>query len=232
MRAAAAIQDLAERRVANLWLVRSPIPAATVSRLPIYLRVLGNLPKTQETVSSEQLAAASGANSAQVRKDLSYLGSHGVRGVGYVVEELRVQVERALGLSADMAVAIIGAGNLGSALANYKGFNQWGFRVAGVFDVDLARVGSPADGLTVEHVSELERAVAERIITIGVIATPWAAAQDVADRLVASGVRSILNFAPTVLHVPEGVEVRRVDLSTELQILSFHLKRMTVTPGS
>lgn len=204
--------------------MRTSIPPATVSRLPLYLRVLGELPKTQTMVSSEQLANVAGANSAQVRKDLSYLGTYGVRGVGYDTAQLRTQIEIALGLSADLVVAIIGAGNLGSALANYKGFNEWGFSVGALFDIDTSKVGSEIDGLVVQHMSRLEDLVESSGVRIGVIATPAGAAQEVADRLATAGVTSILNFAPTVLRVPEGVKVRRVDLSTELQILSFHLK--------
>ncbi|NNF65547.1 MAG: redox-sensing transcriptional repressor Rex [Acidimicrobiia bacterium] len=203
--------------------VRESIPPATVSRLPLYLRVLGEMPKAHAMISSEQLANVAGANSAQVRKDLSYLGSYGVRGVGYDTVQLRTQIEMALGLSADLVVAIIGAGNLGSALANYKGFNDWGFSVGALFDVDAAKVGSQIDGLAVQPMSRLEDLVASAGVMIGVIATPAGAAQEVADRLVSAGVTSILNFAPTVLRVPEEVQVRRVDLSTELQILSFHL---------
>ena len=204
--------------------MRSSIPSATVSRLPVYLRVLSDLPKTQATVSSDQLAAVAGANPAQVRKDLSYLGTYGVRGVGYDVAQLRLQIERALGITANLPVAIIGAGNLGSALANYKGFNESGFRVAALFDADPDKVGREIEGMVVHPMAELESVIGSAGIVIGVIATPAQAAQEVADRLGALGVRSILNFAPTVLRVPEGVQVRRVDLSTELQILSFHLQ--------
>lgn len=203
--------------------MRESIPQATVSRLPLYLRVLGELPKSQTMISSEQLANVAGANSAQVRKDLSYLGTYGVRGVGYDTVQLRTQIEMALGLSADLVVAIIGAGNLGSALANYKGFNDWGFSVGALFDIEASKVGSEIDGLIVQPMARLEDMVASIGVRIGVIATPAGAAQEVADRLVSAGVTSILNFAPTVLRVPEDVQVRRVDLSTELQILSFHL---------
>jgi len=205
--------------------VKGDIPAATVSRLPVYLRSLGDLPPSQDTCSSEQLASIAGVNSAQVRKDLSHLGSYGTRGVGYHVADLREQLRHALGLTRGYAVAIIGAGNLGSALSNYAGFGSWGFGVAAIFDNDPARVGELVGGLAVEPLSHLEEIVAERGITIGIIATPAGAAQEVADRLTKAGVRSILNFAPAVIHVTDGVEVRRVDLSTELQILTFHQQR-------
>jgi redox-sensing transcriptional repressor len=205
--------------------MKTSIPVATVSRLPVYLRCLDDVAPNATTCSSEQLAAIAGVNSAQVRKDLSYLGSYGVRGVGYQIDDLKTQIARALGLTRRYPVAIMGAGNLGSALCRYDGFSSWGFEVVAMLDVDPTKVGQAIDGLTVESLSELERVVGERDVTIGIVATPAAVAQDVADRLAAAGVTSILNFAPTVLQVPEGVEVRRVDLSTELQILSFHLQR-------
>lgn len=205
--------------------MKASIPAATVARLPIYLRCLDDVPLSAKTCSSEQLAAIAGVNSAQVRKDLSYLGSHGVRGVGYQIDDLKVQIAKTLGLTRSYPVAIVGAGNLGFALCKYDGFSSWGFEVVAMFDVDSAKIGQRVDGVTIESLKELERIVGERSVAIGVVATPAAAAQDVADRLAAAGVTSILNFSPTVLQVPDGVKVRRVDLSTELQILSFHLRR-------
>ena len=201
------------------------IPLATVARLPIYLRCLSDLDSAETTCSSDQLALIAGVNPAQVRKDLSYLGSHGTRGVGYNVADLSTELREALGLTHGYAVAIIGAGNLGSALANYHGFESWGFEVAAVFDIDKSKIGHRVDGQAVEDIEDLAEIVTDRRIAIGIVATPAAAAQDVADRLVAAGVRSILNFAPAVLRVPEDVEVRRVDLSTELQILTFHISR-------
>ena len=197
----------------------SSIPRVTVERLPIYLLCLDELPDL-DWISSESLATLAGVNSAQVRKDLSYLGSYGVRGVGYDVEHLRHQIERELGAC---AVAIVGAGNLGAALANYGGFGERGFKIAGVFDADPAKVGMTISGIAVQPMADLEAAIADQQVAIGIIATPAAAAQGVADRLAAAGVTSILNFAPAVLQVPESVDVRRVDLSTELQILSFYL---------
>jgi len=203
--------------------VKQSVPAATVSRLPIYLRCLKDLSATQETCSSEELAQIAGVNSAQVRKDLSFLGSQGTRGVGYDVEELRRQLRTALGLDTEYAVAIVGAGNLGSALSNYDGFGTWGFEVVALFDTDPTKVGSEVGGHEVLPIDQLETVVTQRSVAIGIVATPAGSAQEVADRLVGAGVRSILNFAPTVLQVDQGVEVRRVDLSTELQILTFHL---------
>lgn len=171
----------------------------------------------------------SGAKSAQVRKDLSHLGTHGVRGVGYNIGDLRTQIRKALGLDSGYVVVIVGAGNLGSALSNYDGFSKWGFKVAALIDNDPHKIGTHVAGRPVEPFDELESIVTERGVSIGVIATPAGHAQGVADRLAAAGVRSILNFAPTVLQVPPTVHVRRVDLSTELQILSFHLSRPAVT---
>lgn len=202
------------------------IPEATVARLPVYLRCLIDMAERgTHTVSSEQLADAAGVNSAKVRKDLSYLGSYGTRGVGYDVEYLIYQVRRELGLEQDWPVAIVGIGNLGHALANYKGFAERGFRIVALLDGDAGKVGEQLGKLTVEHIDDLDRIVKDEQVAIGVIATPAGAAQEVCDRLVAAGVNSILNFAPAHLQVPEGVFLRKVDLSTELQILSFHEQR-------
>ncbi len=206
-----------------------------MARLPEYLRALHHIAETgNDTISSEGLAAAAGVNSAKLRKDLSHLGSYGTRGVGYDVALLIDQIEFTLGLTKRRAVALVGVGNLGHALAGYAGFASRGFRIAALFDADAARVGEPINGLAVRHISELDAVAAAESIAIGVIATPAAAAQDVADALVAAGVTSILNFAPCVLSVPEGVDVRKVDLAIELQILSFHEHRksaLTALPG-
>ncbi|MEV4636082.1 redox-sensing transcriptional repressor Rex [Actinoplanes sp. NPDC049548] len=211
------------------------LPEATIARLPEYLRALHNLAENgSDTVSSEGLAAAAGVNSAKLRKDLSHLGSYGTRGVGYDVALLIDQIEYILGLDERRAVALVGVGNLGHALAGYDGFASRGFRIVALFDADAERVGKPINGLLVRHIDELGRAVVEEGITIGVIATPAGAAQAVADELVAAGVTSILNFAPCVLSVPAGVDVRKVDLAIELQILSFHEHRkasLTALPG-
>ncbi len=186
----------------------------------------------QTTCSSEQLAAVAGVNSAQVRKDLSYLGSHGVRGVGYTIADLQEQLRRALGLHKGYSVVILGVGNLGSALASYPGFDAWGFQVVALFDVDPARIGTMIGGHEVRALSDLEQTLSNVTVDIGIVATPASAAQDVADRLVAAGVRSILNFAPTVLHVPDSVKTRRLDVSTQLQILTYHLQSESEdTPG-
>ena len=209
---------------ANLADVSAGIPSATISRLPLYLRCLGDIDPSQTTCSSEELAAGAGVNPAQVRKDLSYIDPPGVRGVGYDVAELRALLRRELGLTREYRVAIAGAGNLGSALTWYPGFIESGFEIVAIFDTDPDKVGTAMNSLTVESLRDLEIIVKARAATIGIIATPAQAAQDVADRFVGAGIRSILNFAPAVLKRPPGVEVRRVDLSTELQILAFHQK--------
>jgi redox-sensing transcriptional repressor len=206
-----------------------PIPEATVGRLPLYLRTLVELAEQgRSTTSSEGLAEAAGVNSAKVRKDLSYLGSYGTRGVGYDVAYLIHQVRRELGLTQDWPVLIVGVGNLGHALANYKGFAERGFRVVGLVDVDPRQVGEVVGGIRVAHLDDLTALVREHDVAIGLICTPASAAQDVAEAMVAAGIRSILNFAPAHIVVPTSVSLRKVDLSTELQILAFYEQRKAV----
>ncbi|MET9019813.1 redox-sensing transcriptional repressor Rex [Actinopolymorpha sp. NPDC004070] len=209
------------------------IPEATVARLPVYLRALTALAdRGIATASSEELARAAGVNSAKLRKDLSYLGSYGTRGVGYDVEYLRYQIAREIGLTQDWPVVIVGIGNLGHALANYSGFVSRGFGIVGLLDADPARVGEQVGDHVIQAYSELERVVSEYGVAIGVISTPATAAQEVCDRMVAAGITSVLNFAPVVLSVPAGVDVRKVDLSTELQILAYHEQRKSLAgPG-
>jgi redox-sensing transcriptional repressor len=202
------------------------IPEATVGRLPVYLRALVEMAADGVvTISSETLAEAAGVNSAKVRKDLSYLGSYGTRGVGYDVAYLIHQVRRKLGLTQHWPVLIAGAGNLGHALTNYRGFAERGFRIAALVDVDEGRIGERIGGITVEHIDRLTEIVAREGIAIAVICTPAAAAQDVADRMAEAGIRSVLNFSPAVIAVPDEVSVRKVDLSLELQILAYHEQR-------
>lgn len=202
------------------------VPEATVARLATYLRVLGNLgDRGVTTVSSEELAAAAGVNSAKLRKDLSFLGSYGVRGVGYDVSTLTGEISRTLGLTTHRSVALIGVGNLGQALAGYAGFATRGFRVATLIDADPARIGTSIRGLVVKDIADIDRIVRDEQIAIAVLAIPASAAQEVCDRVVAAGVTSILNFAPVVLTVPSHVDLRKVDLAAELQILSFHENR-------
>jgi redox-sensing transcriptional repressor len=209
------------------------IPEATVARLPLYYRALLETAERQvPTVSSERLAEMAGVNAAKVRKDLSYLGSYGTRGVGYDVEYLLHEISRELGLTRDWPVVIVGIGNLGRALANYRGFGARGFRVVALVDADPAVVGTRFGELEVESMDDLARVVADRQIAIGIVATPATAAQEVADELVAAGVSSILNFAPAVLSVPDGVFLRKVDLAIELQILSFYQLRRGLPGGA
>lgn len=217
-----------ERPVAALG---RDLPDATVARLPIYLRALTALADGgTRTCSSSDLATAVGVNPAQVRKDLSHLGTHGTRGVGYVVQHLRDEVAGTIGLTRDWRVAIVGAGRLGTALSAYQGFGSRGITVVALVDSDPERVGTTMEGLVVEPIERLAEVVAGRSIDIAVIATPGAAAQEVADALVAAGVCSILNFAPAHLDVPTGVDVRKVDLSIELQILAYHeMQRLPAT---
>jgi redox-sensing transcriptional repressor len=204
-----------------------PIPEATVARLPMYLRSLLDLAESRGvmTVSSEELARLAGVNAAKVRKDLSYLGSYGTRGVGYDVEYLLYQITRELGLTQDWPTAMIGIGNLGRALASYKGFSERGFRITALFDTDDNVIGEEVGGVIVRHVDELKEAVAEEGLCIGIISTPPSGAQEVAEKLVDAGIKSILNFAPSHVNVPPDVNVRKVDLSVELQILSFYQQR-------
>jgi redox-sensing transcriptional repressor len=208
------------------------IPEATIARLPVYLRALDQLAgQGIDTVSSGALAETTGVNSAQLRKDLSYLGSYGTRGVGYDVSYLRFQIGREVGSAREWPVIIVGLGNLGTALANYAGFGSRGFRIVGMIDPSPELVGKRIHGVAIADLRELEDVVARTGAAIAVIATPAEAAQAVADRLVDLGVTSILNFAATVLAVPEGVNVRKVDLGQELQILAYHEQRKSEDRG-
>ena len=203
-----------------------PIPEATVGRLPLYLRALVDATeRRQPTMSSERLAELAGVNAAKVRKDLSYLGTYGTRGVGYDVELLVYQISRELGLTKDWPVAIVGFGNLGHALANYKGFVERGFRIVAIFDAAPSKVGEKVGDVVVSPMKDLSAVAAAEEIAIAIIATPASSAQEVADELVEAGVTSILNFAPALITVPDHVSLRKVDLSMELQILSFYQQR-------
>ena len=198
------------------------IPEATVARLAVYLRVLSALVDGgRSTVSSGELAAAAGVNPAGLRKDLSHLGPCGVRGVGYEVATLRDRISGVLGVERSRACVLVGIGNLGSALADYAGFGSRGFEFVGLFDAAPSRIGQRIGGLTVRPIDDMEEVVTATQASIGVITTPAEVAQSVCDRLAAAGVRSILNFAPVTLSAPEGVDVRKVDLSVELQVLAF-----------
>jgi len=202
------------------------LPPATVARLPVYLRELNLLSRSGvELVSSGALAEAVGVSPAQLRKDLSHLGSYGTRGVGYDVGLLQAQIGREMGSAHEWPVVIVGIGNLGRALAGYSGFSSRGFRIVALVDPNPALVGTDVNGVEISDLAELEAVVARTKAVIAVLATPAEAAQAVADRLVYQGVTSILNFAATVLTVPDGVTVRKVDLGQELQILAYHEQR-------
>ena len=203
------------------------IPEATVARLPLYLRALSAMAAADPaaTVSSEKLAELVGVNAAKVRKDLSFLGSYGTRGVGYEVRRLVFQMNHALGLTGERGVIIAGAGHLGQALANYGGFGERGFRIVAMVDVDPAKVGTTMSGVPVLDPSELDELVARHPGCIVVVATPADVAQQVVDRFVAAGASNVLNFAPAPLTVPETVSVRQVDLGLELQVLSYYAAR-------
>lgn len=207
------------------------IPEKTVTRLSIYLRCLEELEADGvASVSSRQMAERFGLNSAQVRKDLAYFGQFGVRGLGYYIAELKHNLERILGLKQDWEVALVGVGNLGSALIAYKGFQARGFKIGVAFDADPAKTGQVVGDVQVAEVGKLVPIVRRKKVKIAVLAVPAGAAQSVADLLVEAGVTAILNFAPAQLTVPEGVKVQNVDLSVLLKTLSYHTVR-TARPG-
>ncbi len=202
----------------------SEIPEPTIMRLTVYARCLNELVKQKvPVVSSEKLATEAGVNAAQVRKDLSYLGSFGRRGVGYETNHLLNKISVCLGLTKERYIAIIGVGKLGSALLGYQGFLEKGFKMVAAFDSDKRRVGSQIGGIEIMDFDRVDQIIKKKNIDIGIIAVPAEAAQKVADRLVVAGIKSILNFAPTVVKVPESIHLRRVDLSSELEILSHYL---------
>jgi len=182
-----------------------------------------------ERVSSEELAEAAGVNSPKLRKDLSYLGSYGTRGVGYDVPYLSGQISAALGLTLDWRVAIVGAGHLGRALAGYPGFGSRGFEVVALFDVDPLAVGQEVGWLRISPVQSMEAVLQKTGANMAVLAVPAEAAQDMCTRLVDAGIKSILSFAPVVLQVPPEVQIRKVDMATELQILAYHAQRAQVS---
>ncbi|HWA58140.1 MAG TPA: redox-sensing transcriptional repressor Rex [Gemmatimonadales bacterium] len=200
------------------------IAESTVRRLSLYLRFLEDFEEQgMETVSSEELASRGGTTSAQVRKDLSFFGSFGKRGLGYSVAELVRRLREILGLGRTYRVAMIGAGKIGSALVQYRGFKQRGFEIVAIFDSDTSKVGRNWNGLTVRDAKELESELRRQSVDIAVIVTPADAAQAVADKVVALGVKAILNFAPIQLMVPDDVVVKTVNLALELETLSYAL---------
>ncbi|MFZ0626360.1 MAG: redox-sensing transcriptional repressor Rex [Acidimicrobiia bacterium] len=204
----------------------SDIPKATVVRLPRYLRLLEDLDASHDVVSSEELAVAAGANAANVRRDLSHIDFHGVRGIGYSVTELRSRIRQELGIAVRQRVAIVGAGNLGRALANYAGLSKRGFDVVALYDTDSRKIGTTVGEVVIQDLERLDGDCQGDCFEIAILAVPAVAAQQVTDRLIDSGIRSILNFAPVRVRVPESVSVRQVDLSMELQVLSYYGSRV------
>jgi len=204
--------------------VAKRIADSTVRRLSAYLRFLEDFEsRGLETISSEELAQRGGTTSAQVRKDLSFFGSFGKRGLGYPVPELADRLREILGLKQRYQVALIGAGKIGSALVQYRGFRHRGFDIVAIFDSDPAKVGRQWNGLTVLDVDQLESEFGRRRMDMAVLVTPAEAAQAVADRLIRLGVKAILNFAPVQLVVPDDVVVKTVNLALELETLSYAL---------
>jgi redox-sensing transcriptional repressor len=200
------------------------IPTATVGRLVTYLRVITSLAAAGvERVSSDELGERAGSSAFQVRKDLATCGRFGTRGSGYTVVTLERELRRVLGLTREWPVAIVGMGRLGQALADYPNFGAYDFVLRGAFDVDPAKVGMPAGRLTVRHLSELPQVVRDEGVGMAFLTVPSSAAQAAADALVAAGVRGILNFSPSVIHVPDGVHVENVDFLAGLQRLSYAL---------
>ena len=198
----------------------------TVRRLSVYTRCLLQLEEDGvKTVSSQDLAERFNLNSAQVRKDLAYFGEFGVRGIGYYVSSLKAELQRILGLDREWPVALVGFGNLGSALFHYRGFGRQGFRIAVIFDDDPAKVGREADGVPIFSTRDLAREIQARRVQMAIVAVPAEAAQSVADQLVAAGIKAVLNFAPARIRLPRDVRLKDVDLSIELETLSFYLAK-------
>ncbi len=202
------------------------IPEMTIRRLSVYTRCLLQLEEDGvKTVSSTELAERFSLNSAQVRKDLAYFGEFGVRGIGYYVSGLKAELQRILGLDREWAVALVGFGNLGSALFHYKGFGRQGFRIAVVIDDDPAKIGREIDSVPIVSSRDIAREIKARGIQIAIVAVPPEAAQTVTEQLVAAGIKAVLNFAPTRLRVTRDVRLKNVDLSIELETLSFYLAK-------
>jgi redox-sensing transcriptional repressor len=202
------------------------IPEMTIRRLSVYTRCLQQLEEDGvKTVSSQELAERFNLNSAQVRKDLAYFGEFGVRGIGYYVAGLKAELQKILGLDREWAVALVGFGNLGSALLHYKGFARQGFRIAAIFDDDPAKIGREVGSVRVLASRELGHEVKARGIQIAIVAVPPEAAQAVTDQLVEAGIKAILNFAPSRLRAPRDARLKHVDLSIELETLSFYLAK-------
>ncbi len=205
-------------------MIAKKIPEGTISRLFIYLREITELVNMNiRTISSAELGERANLSDAQVRKDLGYFGQFGVSGSGYDTGELKQALEKILGKDKTWNVAVVGAGHLGSALISYPGFKKHGLQVVAAFDANEKKIGKELGGLVIQPLSELKKTVASKKISIGIVAVPAENAQEVANELINSGVECLLNFAPTSLNVPEKVKVKDVDLSRELETLSYFL---------
>jgi redox-sensing transcriptional repressor len=201
------------------------IPSVVIDRLPLYARALANLDsKGREVVSSQELGQQLNVTPAQIRKDLSYFGRFGKQGRGYNVRKLLDELRRILGLNRQWRIAIVGAGRLGRAIAGYEGFTPQGFRIIEAFDSDPAIIGTTIDNLEIKNTEELESVLGQSTVDIGIVAVPAESAQKVIDALVRCGVRAILNYAPTAAHVPEGVQIKRIDPVLALQGMTYYLK--------
>ena len=202
------------------------IPEMTIHRLSVYTRCLLQLEEDGvKTISSQEMADRFNLNSAQVRKDLAYFGEFGVRGIGYYVAGLKAELQKILGLDRRWPVVLVGFGNLGSALFHYKGFARQGFRIAVVIDDDPAKIGREIESVPIVASRDMAREIKARAVQIAIVAVPPEAAQAVTEQLVAGGIKAVLNFAPTRLRVGREVRLKNVDLSIELETLSFYLAR-------
>ena len=200
------------------------IPEMTIRRLSVYTRCLQQLEEDGvKTVSSQEMAERFNLNSAQVRKDLAYFGEFGVRGIGYYVSGLKAELQRILGLDREWQVALVGFGNLGSALFHYKGFARQGFRISTIFDDDPTKWGKVIEGVTIQPMQELPKEAKARNLQIAIVAVPGESAQAVTEKLVAAGIKTILNFAPERIKAGRDVRLKNVDLAIELETLSFYL---------
>src|SRR4051794_32327462 len=212
---------------------QEPIPTPAVRRLSLYLRQLESFKKRERrTISSKQLGESLGLTDAQVRKDFAYFGQFGHPGIGYRVDDLVNELRKILGTDKTWNVLLVGAGNLGRALLAYRGFEQKGFKIAAVFDADASKTGKSYGPLTIQPMSELAATIARESIRLGIIAVPADAAQDVADQLVAAGIRGLLNFAPTSINVPPEVALNAVDLAVQLEQLSFQVSLAYINKAS
>jgi len=208
----------------NKRMKRMQVPAESIKRLSLYLRNLRYLAKDGiETISSDKLAQDIYVSAAQVRKDLSYFGDFGTRGVGYNVKSLISEIKSILGLYREWKIALIGVGRLGSALLSYPGFKEFGFRISIAFDSDPKKIDKIYQGIKIKNFSEIERIIKKENIKIAIITVPASAAQDIADRLVRAGIKAILNFSPRYLNIPENIKVKTVDIAVELESLAYYL---------